>query len=591
LSGLDATQQANRPGQRGGFIGRLAAGARRRSGLGFAPRLTLLLLLGPVAAGLIGTALPAFGYLPALGGEGVSLAPWRAFFDVPGVWRSIWLSITTGVLTSAISLAIVVLFCASWHGTKVFAGLQRLLSPLLSLPHATVAFGVAFLIAPSGWIMRLVSPWATGLDRPPDLIVVNDPGGLALVAGLVIKEVPFLLLMTLAALGQADARNRRTVARTLGYGPVSAWLKGVFPVVYPQIRLPVYAVLAFSMSVVDVALILGPSTPATLSVQLVKWFHDPDLAKRFVASAGATVQLALVAGAIGLWWCAERLVACLGRRWIASGRRGGGDLWLRRVSAGFVLVSFGGALLGLLGMAVWSFAGFWRYPDALPGSWTLANWSRHAGEIATPALNTVTIGLAAAGMAIVLAVACLEHEAASGRRAGARALWLLYLPLLIPQIAFLFGAQVLLVTLRLDGWWLAVAWSHLVFVLPYVFLSLADPYRAWDERYARSARCLGAGAAKVFWRVKLPMLLRPVLIAAAVGFAVSAGLYLPTVFAGAGRTPTLLTEAIGLAAGGDRRVIGIYAILQLVTPFLGFALAMLMPAMVFRHRRGLQVTR
>jgi putative thiamine transport system permease protein len=560
-------------------------------GLGYAPQLTLLLLLGPVAAGLIGTALPAFGYLPALGGKRFSLEPWHAFFSAPGIFRSIWLSVSTGILTATLSLAIVVLFCASWHGTRVFTGLQRLLSPLLSLPHATVAFGLAFLIAPSGWAMRLVSPWATGLERPPDLIVVNDPAGLALIAGLVIKEVPFLLLMTLAALGQAEASQRRTVARALGYGPVTAWLKGVFPVIYPQIRLPVFAVLAFSMSVVDVALILGPSTPATLSVQLVKWFHDPDLAKRFVASAGATVQLALAAGIILLWWMAERIAAWLGRRWIASGRRGGRDLWLRQISAALVVLSFGAALLGLLGMALWSFAGFWRYPDALPGGWTLANWTRHASEIAIPALNTVSVGLASAGMAIVLAVACLEHEAASGRRAGTRALWLLYLPLLIPQIAFLFGAQVMLVSLRLDGWWLSVSWSHLVFVLPYVFLSLADPYRAWDERYARSARCLGAGATKVFWKVKLPMLLRPILIAAAVGFAVSAGLYLPTVFAGAGRTPTLLTEAVGLSAGGDRRTIGIYAILQLATPFLAFALALLIPAMLYRRRRGLQVTR
>ena len=36
-----------------------------------APPLTLLIFLGPVAAGLIGTLLPAFGYLPALGGGSI----------------------------------------------------------------------------------------------------------------------------------------------------------------------------------------------------------------------------------------------------------------------------------------------------------------------------------------------------------------------------------------------------------------------------------------------------------------------------------------------------------------------------------------
>src|SRR3546814_533236 len=48
----------------------------RRSLLSALPALTLALFLAPVAAGLIGTWLPAFGYFPALGGESFTLAPW-----------------------------------------------------------------------------------------------------------------------------------------------------------------------------------------------------------------------------------------------------------------------------------------------------------------------------------------------------------------------------------------------------------------------------------------------------------------------------------------------------------------------------------
>src|SRR3546814_8869083 len=73
-----------------------------------------------------------------------------------------------------------------------------------------------------------------------------------------------------------------------------------------------------------------------------------------------------------------------------------------------------------------------------------------------------------------------------------------------------------------------MVWSHLLFVLPYVFLTLGDPFRALDARYARTALCLGARPNRVFWQVKLPMLLRPVLLALAVGFAVSVTQYLPT---------------------------------------------------------------
>ena len=172
---------------------------------------------------------------------------------------------------------------------------------------------------------------------------------------------------------------------------------------------------------------------------------------------------------------------------------------------------------------------------------------------------------------------CLENEQQRGVTASNHALWLLYTPLLVPQVAFLFGIQVLAIQTGVDATWLALVWSHLLFVLPYVFLTLADPYRALDERYIRTALCLGAGPARVFWQVKLPMLARPLLFALAVGFAVSVTQYLPTLFAGGGRFVTLTTEAVGLSAGGDRRVMGVFAFLQALLPLIAFAGALALP--------------
>jgi putative thiamine transport system permease protein len=84
------------------------------------------------------------------------------------------------------------------------------------------------------------------------------------------------------------------------------------------------------------------------------------------------------------------------------------------------------------------------------------------------------------------------------------------------------------------------------------------------------------------------MMLRPVLTSLAVGLAVSVGQYLPTLLVGGGRVTTLTTEAVALSSGGNRRIIGAYAVLQMVLPALGFALALAAPAMVWRHRRGMR---
>jgi putative thiamine transport system permease protein len=498
------------------------------------------------------------------------------------------LSVTTGVFATAISLAIVMLVTAGWSGTRPFRALERLLSPLLSVPHAAAAFGLAFLIAPSGWLSRIASPSLTGWDRPPDVLIVQDTWGLTMTAGLIIKEVPFLLLITLAALGQADAQRSMSIAQALGYGRVTGWLKTVFPRVYAQIRPPIYVVLAYAMSVVDVAVILGPNTPPSLSVQIVKWMSDPDLAMRLEGAAGALLQLALVIGALIFWRLGEALIAVLGRRWIAKGSRGRADPVVAYVALGLGTASAFAVLLGLVVLAIWSFAGFWGFPDALPDGFTMRNWMRFGPGTLEALGETALIAISAALIALILTIGCLEAEYRFGLTITARGVWLLYLPLLIPQTAFLPGLQTLMISMGAEVGRIPVILAHLVFVLPYVFLSLADPFRAWDARMGTIAAALGASPNGVLWRVRLPMLLRPILTALAVGLAVSVGQYLATLLIGGGRVATLTTEAVALASGGDRRAIGVYGLMQTGAALVPFTLALLIPALVWRNRKGLR---
>jgi putative thiamine transport system permease protein len=236
--------------------------------------------------------------------------------------------------------------------------------------------------------------------------------------------------------------------------------------------------------------------------------------------------------------------------------------------------TLGLAAAGTVGMGLWSVASLWRFPAALPTAWTLDNWRHGLAGLAWPLSTSLIVGLVAALLALALTLGCLENEQRRRLARPRRSLWLLYVPLLAPQISFLFGLQAWLVALGIDGGWLALIWSHLLFVLPYVFLTLADSYRTLDERFQRSAACLGASPDRIFWRIKLPLLRRPVLVALATGFSVSIALYLPTVFAGAGRFATLTTEAIALAAGADRRLIGVETFLQSALPLAAFALAL-----------------
>ena len=539
----------------------------------FAPLVTTILFLGPILAGLSGTLFPAFGFIPDIGEESISLAPWKELIAIPGIVDSIQLSFFTGVITTAISLTVVIIFFAGWQNTKLFFYAQRFLSPLLSVPHVTIALGLAFLLTPSGWIVRLISPWATGFIRPPDIIILQDAEGLSLIFGLVIKEIPFLFLMTMAAINQVNVKANCNIARTLGYRPVMAWLKTVLPLIYPQIRLPIFAVIAYSSSTVDVAMVLGPTTPPTLAVQLVKWFYDPDINMHYIASAGALVQLLIVIIAIIFWRFCEFILFNLGNKTLNKGSRGRSDAHFRIFAAIALLTGFCFALLSLLGMALWSLTISWRFPSSFPESLSISTWIGRIIQLESAFLNTLSVGLLSTFISLIIVISCLESEANSEHKVSNRFRLLIYLPLLVPQIAFLFGTQIFFIIMGVDGSWLAVAFCHFIFVLPYVFLSLEETYRSLDDRYRRIAICLGSSYFKFMLRIKLPLLLKPILIAFAVGFAVSVSLYLPTLFAGAGRFETLTTEAVSLAASGNRRIIGTYALMQMLLPFIAFLLA------------------
>jgi len=556
--------------------------------LRYMPAITLLVFLTPVGAGLISSVLPAFGYLPVLGRSDFSGEAWGQLLHHPAIPASIFTTITTGFAATIISLGLALFFVAAWYGSPSYKKTRKMLAPVLAIPHSALAIGLAFLIAPSGWIVRAITPWATGWDRPPDVAIIHDPYGLTLILGLVIKETPYFLLMILAALDQTQAEKRLTVARTLGYKPISAWIKAVQPAIYKQIRLPIFAVLAFSLSVVDVSLILGPSAPPPLSVLVLRWFNDPDLSYRFMASAGAMLQLMIVIAAISLWFVVEVGVSRIFRSRSSMGKRHFFETEIKLASkAGinFLVMLFSGSLLVLV---TWSFTWRWRFPDFLPSVWSFHSWQNNLHNLAESAGTTIAVGLAGSIIAIILVVACLENEKQRGKNAGSGALWLVYLPLMIPQVSFLFGVQVISIKANIDSSWISVIWTHLLFVLPYVFLSLSDPYRSQDNRFFNLALTLGSTPSRAFWRIRLPLLLRPLLFAFAVGFAVSVAQYLPTLFAGGGRFATVTTEAVNLSASGNRRIVAVYALLQAILPLIVFAAAMRIPNFVFRNRQALK---
>ena len=547
--------------------------------------LVALALTLPIAGGLVGAlALAGRGVASPNGGVGWDLAGVRALLDWPGFWRSAMLSLLTGgsaALVSLILAGLVVLVGGRAGGRPGLAWL----GPILAMPHAAMAFGVAFLLAPSGWIARLISPWLTGWSTPPDLATIQDPWGGALVVALVVKETPFLIATLIAATAAVRAADQLRVTDALGYARATTAVKVLAPQVWPRVRLPFLAVLAYGIGNVDAAIVLGPTAPPTLAVQALRWARDWDVERwRPAAAAGLMLGL-LVILAFLLVAVIERVVARLVRDRLVAGER---ETGARVMSVAAVVTRLGLPAVAAAAVAVlvvWSVAATWRFPDALP-TFGPRLWGELTPRLVAPIGTTVGLAVAVATIAVGLAltaVAATAHD--KGRRAAlAPVVWL---PLLVPQASFVVGAQAILVTLQLDGRLAAVALLHVVQAFPYAVLVLAGPWRALDPRWEATAAALGAGPWRRLVAVRLPLMLRPLLLALAVALAVSVDQYLTTLAAGGGRIATLATETLALASGGDRRIAAVHALLQAAPALLGFAVALLVPALVERRRRGM----
>lgn len=513
--------------------------------------------------------------------QGLDASAWRALLAEPQWPGAALYSVWTGLLATVLSVLV-----ASWLLSRSFPGpawskLMRLLAPMLAVPHAAFAIGLMFLIAPSGWLLRAFSPWATGLEQPPPWSTTQDPWGLGLIAVLVAKEVPFLLWTAAAQLQRLDTTQRWTrelqVARSMGYSVRRAWWRVLWPQLWPRMWSPLLAVFAYGLTVVDMAQIIGPQSPPTLSVLAWVWLQDADPAINAQGAAAAWL-LTLGAGLMAaVLWPLHKL-ARWRSRWV-DGQRG--EARKTRIAAHaesaqprvglpwlfLVLILLYVAIM--LALAAGSVSGVWVFPNFWPQSLSPQAWQSVLGSAQT--LHS-TLGLATASAAAALVWSLLWLEFAP-RHWDTFMRHLIYLPLFLPSVLWVVGLHSLTLAWGLDATWPGLWLAHALACTPYALIALSPAYLGFDRRYANIVASLAKGRATLLWRIKWPLLKAALAGAFAVAFAVSVAQYLPTLYIGAGRYSSVTTEAVTLASGGQRSLAAAYAWLQWLLPVLMFALA------------------
>jgi putative thiamine transport system permease protein len=535
---------------------------------------------------VVGVALPLALALAVSLGEAAQPAAWRGLLDDPQTGPALQASLVSGLGSTLIATALSLWLTTCLWAHPRWTALQRRLPAMLAVPHAALAIGLLLLWMPGGWIARLLAPLA-GWDVPPDWTTVNDPHALALTLALVLKETPFLLWTIAALLARPDVaprlRQQLALGRSLGYTPAQVWWRVVWPGWGGALVWPVAAVAAYGLTVVDMALVLGPGAPPTLAVLAWQWLLDADPLRNAQGAVAACVLVGVMAVGALAWWALSHVLRPVRQAWSVRGPRhpvipapaGTHDLQRPRpawVPAFAGMTEGGMAALWLaagLALVVASVSGVWRFPALWPTVWTLAAWAQ-VGAAAGTLWTTLAVALAASALSVALVVLWLEATPPAWDRAATA---VALVPVVVPGLLLMVGVYRIALALRLDGTFVGLALVHAWMALPYVLVTLLPAWRRFDPRHAWVAQTLGRSRLALAWQVKGPLLAAPLASALAVGFAVSVGQYLPTLFIGAGRLATVTTEAVTLSAGGQRATGAAFAVLQALLPLLGFALA------------------
>ena len=515
------------------------------------------------------------------------LAGTRALLAWPGLGSSTLLSLWSGIASTLISI-----WLAKQLVGRMIAGrlgwLNRLLSPILAVPHAAVATAVVLTLAPSGWLFKLISPWATGWTSPPGLHLIGDPAALALIVGLVVKEVAFLLFVFAGAVKALGLRQHFAAGMTLGLTPAAAYDRLCWPHIWKRGRVSVVLVLVYAIGNVEMALILGPNLPPLLGPRVLNLFADadPQIAPQALPAAlwlalVSAISAIVIVGLGDFWQRHQARRAAHGPQasWLFEVAR-----WTGLVGALFVLALF---WLGQIATTLTALsARRWPFSEPLPN----LDWSAFSTRLvdALPAAGTsLALAVLACLLALVPSLLCLEHLWQRGHRALPRWLSALLISiLLVPQLLMFIAMYRASLSIGLGPSFSMVLFGHMVVTFAYSFLMMAESYLKFPNTLLTQAASLGLPPWRQFFQVRLPVMLPQIGLVAAVAVSVSLALYVPTLVLGGGRVETLLSESVHFTVNWQRAAMASFALLQTLLAFAFFAAALLVPVLLFHNRKG-----
>ncbi len=238
------------------------------------------------ALGLVGNAAPG-GLQRVLGDTQV----------LRSVVLSLWIAMvgTAGATIGAVLLAL------AFEGSAPLDRFARAIGTLpLPVPNLAAAVAMLLLLTQSGWLARLAMQVRLIASPAQFPALVYDPNGLGIIAAVIWKELPFLLLVALSLQSLQSLQSLRgsaltAAARTLGATRWQATRRITLPLLLRGMAPSIVAVFVFVLGSLELPLVLAPSSPLPLPLLIQERRQALD-----AASHGEAYVLALIATGLAL---------------------------------------------------------------------------------------------------------------------------------------------------------------------------------------------------------------------------------------------------------------------------------------------------
>jgi len=189
-------------------------------------------------------------------GGALSTDAWRRVLDDPAFREAVWFTLGAALVATVIAVAISIPlgFALRSRGRRTHA----VMGVLIPVPHLVVAATTVAWFGPGGLVDRSLG----------EVSIVGDRLGLGVMIVYIVKEIPFLVLLIVAAL-DAATRELDEAAQSLGASWRYRWRYVLGPRLAWPVGLGALVVAAFVIGSTEVALVIGPLKPDSITTYAI----------------------------------------------------------------------------------------------------------------------------------------------------------------------------------------------------------------------------------------------------------------------------------------------------------------------------------